>query len=346
VSVTMSKIAEIAGVSIGTVSLALRDHPRIGENTKVRIRAIVNELNYRPNALGRALSLGRTHTIALLVNDVGNPFYGEVVHGVERTAQEKGYNVILGDSHYDPLTERLFIESLLGGKSEGLIIAPTEIGSDYKYIEDLERQDIPFVLLRKMRDIEADYVMVDDETAAYKLCKYMINLGYKTIGYVGNIYTSGTDHDRFAGYKKALEDNGIRYDKNFVKEAGFKMEDGCKAAKNLLKQPARPRAIIAFSDVLAMGVIRGAKELGLQVPEDLAVVGFDDIEFAACCEVPLTTMALPKHELGSRAVKLLFQRIEEKSEGGVKREVQHILLETKLVIRESCGARLNRAVSR
>ncbi len=341
--VTIHQVAEIAGVSTCTVSLALRNSPRVKERTKTRIVAVAKELNYRPNALGRALSLQKSSTIGVTLPDISNPFYSRITQGIEEVTSKFGYHVILCNTKYDLEKEANSVHAMLGRKIDGLIISPVESVS-YDYLKELKREGIPFVSLRRLPVEEVDYVMANDEEAAYELTKHLISLGYKRIGYIGNTKCGFTDHDRLLGYRRALQDQGLTYDETRVVETGFGMKDGYRASMNLLTRDSKPRAIIAFSDILAMGILLAAKELGIKVPQELAVVGFDDIEFSQSCLVPLTTMALPKYDIGARAAGLLIRKIEQRQQtdaGEISlEEVHRIVLKCKLIIRESCGAYL------
>ncbi|MGQ9629508.1 MAG: LacI family DNA-binding transcriptional regulator [bacterium] len=334
-------MAKVAGVSTWTVSSALRNNPRVKEETRQRVKAVARNLGYRPNALARALALQRSDLVALVVPDITNPFYGEIVRAVQKFGHSHNYNIVLGDTEYNSEDERAFIKALMDGKVEGFIIQPEENEINYECFDELNRYGIPFVLLRDVPGVKADCVMPDNEEAAYMVTRHLINLGYRDIVYVGSVSLGLTNRERLAGYRRALREAELEYLNSKAIETQLTVEEGYKVGRNLLEKAPNPRAIIAFNDVLAVGILAAAKDLGRKVPDDLAVVGFGDTVYAAGSLVPLTTVDFPKYELGIRAIELLDKRIRQKREKRlIFGETQHIKLRTRLIIRESCGAAL------
>ena len=336
---TLEQLAKKANLSIGTVSMALRDDPRVKDSTKRFVLELSQRLNYIPSALGRSLATQQTQILGLAIPDIPNPFLTEVFKGVEDTAVKNGYSVILSNTEYDLKRETEILRIFLEGRVDGLVIDPVENNTDFAMLKQLKRMGIPFVLLRKLKGLEKeyDYVMADDKKGAIILTQHLINMGHRRIGYIGSTQCGVTDHDRFLGYKQALAKAGMEFDAGLVtSHDSFSLSEGLKVGRGLLQVRKDIDAVVAFNDLLALGVMEAAYSLGLRVPEDLAVGGFDDIYISGLSPVSLTTIALPKYELGSRATELLIDKIEAKRSNRSAKTNQ-IVLEPKLVIRRSCG---------
>ena len=336
---TLEQLAKKANLSIGTVSMALRDDPRVKDSTKRFVLELSQRLNYIPSALGRSLATQKTQILGLTITDITNPFFTEVFKGVEDTAVKNGYSVILSNTEYDLKRETEILRIFLEGRVDGLVIDPVENNTDFAMLKQLKRMGIPFVLLRKLKGLEKeyDYVMADDKKGAIILTQHLINMGHRRIGYIGSTQCGVTDHDRFLGYKQALAKAGMEFDAGLVtSHDSFSLSEGLKVGRGLLQVRKDIDAVVAFNDLLALGVMEAAYSLGLRVPEDLAVGGFDDIYISGLSPVSLTTIALPKYELGSRATELLIDKIEAKRSNRSAKTNQ-IVLEPKLVIRRSCG---------
>lgn len=336
-SITMQQIAKRLGVSRTTVYRALNNLPRINESTKKKILREVKKLNYRPNAVARGLALQRTYTFGLIIPDITNPFFSELTQSIENNAARKGYNIILGVSEDDPKKEAAHISIFRERRVDGIIISPIYAHMKRnRNIEEIREDKIPYVVLGCPKTAKVDYVIVDEERGAYKIIEHLINLGHKRIAYICGAVYAVAGLNRLEGYKKALKRYGLKFDKNLVINCGPKMVDGYKAAKKILTVGKnRPTAIFALNDLLAIGVLKAIREAGLKVPEDVALVGFDDIEVGAFLEVPLTTIIQPKRKMGKMALEILIDKIEQKNPHGL----QQIIIEPKIVIRESCGAK-------
>ena len=335
--IVLKDIAKATGKAVGTVSLALRDDPVIKRETREYIQKIALKLNYHPSALGRALATQRTFIIGLTITDIMNPFYGPVIKSVEAAAGDQHYHVMLCNTGYEPDKEKNYIRVFIEGKVDGVVIDPVENNEDFSNYADLARAGIPFVLLRNLRGVKADYVMVDDERASFTLTKHMIGLGRKHIAYIGNTKCGVTDHDRFLGFKRAVSEAGQIVDPELIIATAYSIKDGYIAAKELLARGHKVDAIIAFGDMLALGALDALAEAKVSVPKDVSIGGFDDIEFARHARVPLTTMALPAEELGRIAVDILMKKIKGKKEGK-RSKPESVILQAKLVVRDSCGA--------
>ena len=328
--VVIKDVAREAGVSINTVSRALNDKPDIRSETKEKVLEAAVRLGYRPNRLAKGLRSNKTGTIGVIVTDIANPFFGAVVKGVEKAARERDYSVILQDTDEDYEREREAIQVMLSEQVDGILLTPVQTRTEA--IEQLKESAFPFVLLgRHFDDIETDYVVTDDVQGGFLATEHLIKQGHERIAFInGPLYISSAK-ERFRGYRKALDRYEIELDEALVSAGAITMEDGYRATKALLGRRPRSTAIFAYSDFVAFGVMRAVRETGLRIPEDVAVVGYDDVEFSSCLEVPLTTVRIPKKELGEEAAKLLNGEVRGKR--GLHYEAKK--LEIELVVRQS-----------
>jgi DNA-binding LacI/PurR family transcriptional regulator len=335
VSLTIKDIARMAGVSKSTVSRALNKNLYVKERTRRRIIEIAEKLNYRPNAIAKGLALKSTHTIGVVVPDIMISFFSEIIQGIEDIASEEKYNLILGISGYDADKEAQCIRIMQEKRVEGIVISSIGNGANLESIRELKREKIPFVLVDERLDREpTDYVIIDNTKGAFKLTEHLIKLGHKRIGFID---ASIATRSRLEGYKKALVHYGLGFDEKLVKQGRFNNESyGYKMMKEFLKMRNRPTAVFACNDNMAIGAMRAIKEDRLRIPEDIAVVGFDDVKVASFLETSLTTMAQPKYEIGKMAYQILFEKMKD----GDESQFRQIVLEPKLIVRESSGGKL------
>ncbi len=329
--VTLKDIAEEAGVSVTTVSRALNDKKDICPHTKERVLNIVNNMHYSPNAVARGLKLRRTRTIGAVISDISDPFFAPIVRGIEHTARHGGYNLIICDSNEDYETEKDELHTLMEQRVEGLLITPTQTRSED--IVRLKTRKIPFVLLCRHFDLEGletDYVSTDDIKGAFSATKYLIERGHRKILFInGPTYVSSAK-ERLAGYKQASFEAGVVIDESLIREGAITMEHGYRNMKNALKECPRFTAVFAYSDFVALGITQALREADLRIPQDIAVVGYDDIDISSFLEVPLTTVRVPKYDLGVAGFKLLARRLT-----GKVNYPQRVILPTELIIRKS-----------
>lgn len=326
---TIKDIASELNVSYATVSRALNDKEGVKAETRLRVMEVAKDLNYRPNAIARGLVNRKTHTLGLIIPDITNPFYPEVARGVEDAAQEQGYSVFLCNTNWERKKENHYLNLLAEKRVDGIIIAPVA-----KETPSLERLigSLPCVYVgRSPREAGAEFITIDNERGGYLATEHLLKTGRAPVGFIGAPEDSNTLEERLRGYWKALAEYGEKIDERIILFGDFRRESGYNLVKKMMAERVRPRGVFGENDLLAIGALQGARELGLRIPGDLAVVGFDDIPIAGFPEIQLTTIGQPKYEMGRLAVEMLFDITGEKEmEAGKSRR---IVLEPVLIIR-------------
>ena len=331
--VTIKHIAKAAKVSHTTVSRVFHQDPRISEPTKKRVLQIAKQLNYHPNIMARGLVKKQTYLIGLVVPDIMSSFFPEIIQGIEEVAAKEGYSIILCTSEDDTDREIKYIELLLSKGVDGLIISPV-FGSDVIDLDEIISGDEkPVVYIgSKVPGVKGLFVSVNDEKIGYIATKHLLQLGHRNI-----IHLAGNPHamlsrQRLKGFQKALREFGLPVDSKKIIPSGFTIFSGVQAMERVLNMQPRPTAIYAVCDTAAIGAMQVIRNADLSIPQDIAIVGTDDLNFAELIEIPLTTVSQPKYQMGEIAAQKLFQKIAGKP-------VRDSILETKLIIRDSCGAK-------
>ncbi|SRR5579884_360846 len=328
---TIKDVAHLAGVSVATVSHVLTGKVFVSRPLAERVRRAVEELDYQPNLQARNLRRKVTGLLGLIVPDNGNPFFSQLAKGVEDTAYRAGYVCILSNSTYDAARELAYVDALVAHRADGIILIPVSGGLS---LERLARRGTAVVLAdRKASSAAVDSVRVDNWKGGYLAGEHLVSLGHKRIACISHPEEQelGHLHERTSGFLQAIADADL---KATVYRGGLGYQAGEEVAAAILDGAQRPSAIFAYDDVTAIGVMRAARERRLSVPDDLSVVGFDDIPAAAMLEPPLTTVAQDAYRLGETACELLLRRLRH--EGPPER--QEVLLEPELVVRESTAA--------
>jgi LacI family transcriptional regulator len=293
------------------------------------VNAAKRELNYRPNALARSLRRGETHTLGLILPDSANPFFAEVGHAIESAAFALGYSVILCNTENDENKERLYTEVLENKQLDGIIFVGA--GENREAISEIIQNGLPLVVVdRNMGSLELDTVTTENYQGGLLATQHLLSLGHQIIGCITGPSNITPSAERVTGYRAALQQAEIGVVESLLTRGDFHAPSGYSAAMLLLQQTPRPTAIFVCNDMMAIGAMRAAAQLGLRVPEDIAIVGFDDIQLASYTNPSLTTVAQPKQEIGQLAVKLLFERMSDPS-----LPPRHTILSTQLIIRES-----------
>ncbi|KOY22487.1 transcriptional regulator [Vibrio parahaemolyticus] len=328
---TMKDIAKLAGVSTSTVSHVINKTRFVSEEISERVNNAAKELNYyAPSALARSLKVNRTKTIGMLVTTSTNPFFGEVVKGVERSCYHKGYSLILCNTEGDNKRMRQSINTLLQKRVDGLILMCSSLEGER--IDVFERYpDIPVVVMDWGPMLfTSDKIQDNSLRGGYLAAKYLIDCGHTEIGCITGPLIKHQAQMRYEGYKRAMNEAGLEFNANWIIESDFECEGGYQAFKKIVERGKLPSSIFVSNDMMAMGVINAANELGIKVPDDLSIIGYDDIHIAKFMSPSLTTIHQPKYRLGQAAVETLVRRLDDKSN-----EAQVVQLEPTLVVRNS-----------
>ncbi len=329
---TIRDVAKQSGVSITTVSHVINGSRFVSANTLRRVRRVMKDLNYQPNAVARSLRRKDTHTLGLVLPDSSNPFFAEIAHGIETYAFEQGYNVLFGSSNGDPEKEKAYLRVFIEKQVDGIVFVAA--GKSAENLEQLLSKHLPLVVVdREFKKVVADYVVADNRQGGYLATSHLIGLGHRRIACIAGPSTVTPSADRVTGYRAALEAYSIPFDSQLVRRGDFSPASGFKAAQYFLARRGsnRPTAIFVCNDMMALGVLGALYQAGLRVPDDVAVVGFDDIVLASYTSPPLTTIRQPKYEMGQLAAQILIERI--RPDGG--RKPQRHLMPTSLVVRAS-----------
>jgi LacI family transcriptional regulator len=332
---TINDVARLAGVHPSTVSRALHraDLP-LSPETRRRVLAAVERLEYRPSAIARGLRLRRTRTLGMLVPDITNPFFPPIIRGAEEAARERGYELVLCNTDDDGDRERASLRVLRERQADGLLIATSRMAD--ATLASVRRERFPFVLVNRGSRVGEDpAVEVNNARAASEIVAHLVQLGHSRIAHIAGPLSTTTGAERAVGYRDALRAHGVPVDARLVAEAAAYSEDaGFAAAQRLLE--LAPTAIFAANDLLALGALRAARERGVRVPFDLSLVGINDIPMVGLLDPPLTTARVPQREMGAIATGILISLLEHEP----VREL-HVRLEAELVVRGSTAAPRN-----
>lgn len=329
--VTIYDIAKKANVSITTVSRVFNNNPSVSRKTRRKVQKVIEEMNYVPNAIARSLVYQSSKTIGLIVSDVTNPFFADAIDGIESVLSNEGYTVLLCDTRYSQERESRYISQMFEKRVDGIIIFSAYV-SDIDFIKKA-KNTIPLVSVQSAFK-EIDCINTTDEDGAFEAVDYLIKLGHRNIAFLVYDYDNSTIANRTKGYLRAHESNGIAVNEDYIIKSKFASNVGYYMAKQLLEKHPEVTAIFAYNDMIAIGAYMAINERGLKIPDDISVVGYDDIEVASIISPKLTTVSQPFYDMGKNAAELLLKRIKEDTEA----IPQTILLPTKLVIRESARA--------
>jgi LacI family transcriptional regulator len=329
---TISDVAAEARVSVATVSRVLNDrgYP-VRPETRRRVLDAVEKLDFRPNELARGLLLKRTQTVGLVIPDIANPYYPVVSRGVEDVASERGYAVIFCNTDRDADKSERYINVLLQKQVDGLIIAGG--GTDFtRASARFAEHGTRVVFVGKPSQPWASVHVPNAEGTATAI-EHLAELGHERVGFVGGPATLATARDRLIGYRRAVSDHGLAESRSLERAGDFGEQSGYRAAQSLAGETPGPTAIFAANDRMAIGTLAAAADLGLRVPADLSVVGFDDIPLASYLRPALTTVALPAYEMGAAAMRLLLELLHD--DDGTTAEPRVVRLPVRLVVRDS-----------
>jgi LacI family transcriptional regulator len=324
-------VARESGVSAFTVSAVINNKSHVSKKLRERVEAAIQKLNYRPNLLARSLAKQKTHTIGMIVPDIANPFFPMVVRGAEDAAQKNGYNLLLCNSDDNLEKEESALELLLSKRVDGILL--TKAVKDFRpSLQQMIREvNVPIVLvMRTSPKVSQDAVITDDYRGAYEAVCHLARSGRHRIGLMGGPMKVSNGKARWQGFNDALLASGLTYDPELVIEGDYRMESGYRGGHLLLSH--RPDGVYVANYLMTVGLLKAAEEMGLRCPEDFGLVSFDDYPWLGIFRPKLTTVELPKYQLGYQAAELLLERIAGKRGKGVVRKLQ-----PELRVRESCG---------
>jgi LacI family transcriptional regulator len=330
VRIRMTDVAAHAGVSTTTVSHVLSDRRPVAETTRQRVLEAIEALGYRPSELARSLRTQRTNTVALLIPDITNPFYPMLARGLQDALKVGGYHSVVCNTDGDRDEELTFLDEMVARSVDGVVIVG--FGTDEKHLQRVEAGGIPVVAFGPQFSLDAaDIVGADDQVGMAEAARYLIAKGRTPLGFVGPSSDAGPGRMRRLGYEDALTEAGLAVDPALVAGEDYTRESGVEAIRAILSGPVVPRGVVCANDLIAIGVLDVARERGIRVPDDLAVVGFDDIEAASLTSPRLTTVLNPAYEEGRTAGQLMLSRLTGEYDGPHRK----VVLRCQLVVRES-----------
>lgn len=330
--VTIFDVAQAANTSYATVSRVLNNHKNVNHQTRERVLQVIEELGYAANRNARSLAGVQTNMIGLLIHGMDRGYVSELIMSIEDETAAEGYDLVIYSTHRHKHKEVQFVNTLIQGHVDGLLMMPPLNFEAYQ--NTLCESAVPVVLIdQASKDNTISAVIPTNKQGAYDATNYLIELGHRRIGFITGPMEMGCSIDRLRGYKAALADHGISFDQNLSIGGNFREDDGYEAARQLLNLVPRPTAIIASNDFSAMGAYNAIRDASLLVPDDISLIGFDDIPMASYTNPPLTTVQLPIRQMGQEAVRLLLEQIKNPEQS-----CSPVHLSTRLMVRESCAA--------
>ncbi len=332
---TLKDVAELAGVDVSTASRVLNGASfRVRENTRQKVLAAARQLGYQPNALARSLRVGKTNMFALIIPDITNPFFAELSKGAEDATASYGYSLIICNTEDRPEPEEEYIRALRERQIDGFLVATAHNGgtSARKLIE----ANYPLVLVnRRMRGVRTGYVVADDASGAKDAVNYLIQLGHRRIAHISGYLHADTARRRLDAYVSTMTSHGLAQEtRDLTVESDFTFKGGQDAMTALLELPERPTAVFVANDVMALGAMTITQARGIRVPDDISIVGFNDIALAQYSYPRLTTVRTPSYEMGALAAQMLLKRVK-----GEDANPPGIVMRSELVIRDSTAPR-------
>lgn len=326
---TIKDVALKAGVSTATVSRVISGREKVSQTLIEQVNEAIEELQYRPSRVARNLRVRKANTVGLLVSDIQNPFFTSIMRGIQDTLLAKGYVLLAANSDEDEDQERIHIETLLAEEVAGIILAPASTSA--RIYADLIEQGVGLVIIDRIPDrLKVDSVLVDNTAGARSAVEHLISLGHRRIGIIAGREHVSTATLRQEGYRFALQDAGLPYDPELVSTGDFRQEGGYQAMNALLNLAEPPTAVFSSNNVMTLGALQAIHEKCLKIPEEIALVSFDDMPWAASLQPPLSAVAQPTYEIGTTAARLLLERVNDP-----ERSTRRVILESELIVRGS-----------
>lgn len=335
---TIDDVAKRAGYSKATVSAVLNDSDKVKDSTRQKILAVMDELNYRPRASARnGFRPGAARSLGIIIKEIDNPYYAQIVAGARAYANERGYTILTGSSEGDYEAEQRIVNVLKSKDVDGLIVVPLlDAEADLSYLFELKRRNFPFVLLENIRGVPASVVDIDNIVASKRATKFLIENGHtRIVHFAGPAYSTHSE-ERIEGVRRAYSESSLIFRDDVIIPAGAYLQDGYAAAMKYFKEAGADRAtaVTCYNDLVAIGVLRALNGLGIGVPDEVSVIGHDDIELLEYLPQALTSVRVPRFEMGRKAAELIIRHIESRDKPAPER----INLEAELVVRASTRA--------
>lgn len=332
-AVTIDDIAKRVGVSPTTVSRVINNSSYVKTETREKVLEVIKEMNYVPSAIARNLSKRENNTIGIIVPDITNSYFGEIIKGISKTAEEKGLNIILFNTNNDVNSELKALKEIKKHRLKGVIMTPSFSNNNLEkdFIETIESLDMPIVLVSAdLNYIKLNGVFVDDFKGGYDAASLLIKEGHRKIGIIKGITESSTSENRLKGYKKALSENNIEICEDYIKNGEFSLEKAYEITKNFLDTENPPTALIVCSNKMTLGVIKGLFEKNKSIPDDISLIAFNKIDLIDIVGIKLTYIEDSPIDLGKEAIKLLIEKFESKED-----KIKRISIPPKLVLNGS-----------
>lgn len=328
---TIHQVAQLAGVSTATVSRVFSASDMVSPGLVARVQQAARALNYQPNRIARNLRTRKTSVAALIVSDIENPFFTSVMKGIERVLGEAGYTLMITNSDENEDVEWDHLMNLRAEGVRGIIFSPAR--ADGQAYQQLVQAGMALVCIDRLpRGLKVDRVSVNNQEGVRAAVQHLVDQGHRAIGFIGGLPRASTSLDRQMGYEQAMRENGLEIHPQWVQAGSFRQEPAFQAMLAILNLPEPPTAVIAANNLMTLGALQAIYERGLRIPQDIAIVGFDDMSWAPSLNPPLTAIAQPTYELGATAAELLLSRVND-----LERPYRHVILDTHLTVRMSSG---------
>ena len=328
--IKMRDVATRANVSPATVSRVLRQPDLVSKETKEKVQRVIQELNYKPHMIASQFRTRETKTILVVVPDITRPFFSEVLRGIEHTALQNGYQVILGDTENQMEREKEYIDLLYKKQADGALLLTARMNRTS--LEELSSQFPVVLACEYMNGLDIPTVSIDNISSARNVTEHLINIGHRKIAHISEAMDVILSQDRLRGYQQAMLSHDLAIDPSWVQEGDGGIDSGYHQMVKLLALEDRPTAVFVFNDEMALGSIKAVQNHGLRVPEDIAIVGFDNLPIASLFSPYMTTVDQPKYEIGQKATDLLLKLLK-----GSSIKQKKFVMKDKLIVRESCG---------
>jgi DNA-binding LacI/PurR family transcriptional regulator len=332
---TIKDIAKRAGVAHTTVSRALRGSPLIADETSKRIRAIAAELGYHPSAAARSLRTHRSQVLGVIVSNIADPFFSEILQGIDDTAQRNGYSLFIAAAQHDPKREAMIVNTMREHRVDGVILCSTPFSPEQS--QQLLAYEIPIVVVNNQAAEDYRYsIYHDDVDGSRQITRHLLELDHRRIAYLGNAQSGRATQDRLSGFRQEMSAAGADLLPGFIHQAqGGGAEEGLASVQHFLDLPVRPTALVCYNDLLAVGALKGLSHAGLHVPGDLSVTGFDNIALSEFTSPPLTTFDQPKRFLGMEAARLMLELLSAPTSENQNNGANIRRMRGKLLVRQS-----------